>query len=156
MLYFANLYSISPNEQRDQRLHYNEARTSFCVRACLLPMRQTQRVFPRSVFERPPFPTFNYSETLLTSYVRRATHHLTRPPPPRFGFCFSRGFASCAAIVGAEGPMSEYSSREMPSGFRARSVAAGCLRSCDGPLGEGSERILRTSAADGPAIIVHV
>lgn len=50
--------------------------------------------------------------------------------------------------------MSEYSSREIPSGLRARSVVAGGLRGWDGPGvdGLGRERILRTSAAEGPAI----
>ena len=45
------------------------------------------------------------------------TYHFTVPPPPRFGFCFSLGLARCAAREGADGPMSEYSSRDLPSGF---------------------------------------
>lgn len=88
-----------------------------------------------------------------------ASHHLTRPPVPRLGFCFSRGLANCAASVGAEGPINEYNSLEIPSGFRARSVVPGTLGfNCEGPgvEGSGSERILRTSAAEAPAILLGV
>ena len=35
------------------------------------------------------------------------THHLVAlAPPDSVGFCLKRGFASCAARAGAEGPMS--------------------------------------------------
>lgn len=81
------------------------------------------------------------------------THHLTRPPPPRFGFCFNLGFASWATSVGADLPIKEYSSRDMPSGLRARSVVPAGL-GCEGPGadGVGRENTERTSAALGPAM----
>ena len=52
----------------------------------------------------------------------------------------SRGFARWAARDGAEGPMREKSSREMPSGFFA---AGWARRGCD-----GSDRALRMSDAE--------
>lgn len=61
----------------------------------------------------------------------------------------SRGFASWAAKAGADGPMSEYSSRDMLSGFLV-DAATGFGRGWDGPGvedGPGIERMLRTSAA---------
>ena len=82
-------------------------------------------------------------------------HHLTRPPPPRLGFCLSRGFARGTASVGADGPISEYNSRDMPSGFRVFSSVFGVLLSCEGPgvEGLGRDSILRTSAAEAPAMV---
>jgi hypothetical protein len=51
--------------------------------------------------------------------------------------------------------MREYSSREMPEGFLARGAVAffGCAGA--GVEGLGKERILRTSAAEAPAISSH-
>jgi hypothetical protein len=45
----------------------------------------------------------------------------------------------------------------MPSGLRARSVVPGCFRGWDGPGVDelGRERILRTSDAEGPAMMVR-
>lgn len=84
---------------------------------------------------------------MVGGYLGRsgATYHLTVPPPPRLGFCLSLGFAREAARDGAEGPMREYSSREMPSGFFTEEVALD-LRGWD--VDWGRERALRTSDAD--------
>lgn len=75
-----------------------------------------------------------------------SANHLTFPAPPRFGFCLSLGFASWAASEGAEGPISEYNSREIPSGFLVDGPGAFFVGRGleDGP---GRDKILRTSAA---------
>lgn len=75
---------------------------------------------------------------------------MTLPPPPKFGFCLSRGFASCAAIEGAEGPIRANSSLEIPSGFLVDGPAGFLACDCEGPAVEdaGKERIERTSAAE--------
>lgn len=64
----------------------------------------------------------------------------------------SRGFDNCAEIVGVPGPMSEYNSLDILPGFFARSTGSCGLRII-GPVGLGSDRMLRTSAADAPAIL---
>lgn len=53
--------------------------------------------------------------------------------------------------MGADWPIREYNSRDMPSGFLARSAA--CF-ACEGPgVDGGRENTERTSAALGPAIL---
>ena len=57
--------------------------------------------------------------------------------------------ASCADSEGAEGPIKEYNSREMPSGFRV--FTGTCFFVKDGPaeaLASGIESALRISAAE--------
>jgi hypothetical protein len=63
--------------------------------------------------------------TRLSGKAKRdKIYHFELPPLPRLGFCLRRGLATWATNVGAEGPMREYSSREMPEGFLAKGVAA--------------------------------
>lgn len=94
------------------------------------------------------------------------TYHFPTFPPPvsALGFGFNLGFDSCAVSVGALCPISAKSSRDIPSGFacfflrptrddawvvEVEGPAAGTIvpdvdASCD--------RMLRTSAADAPAM----
>ena len=86
--------------------------------------------------------------------IRAKSYHLTRVPIPRFGFCFRRGLVSWVTNVGAEGPIREYSSREMPSGFLILDKL--CLFGCDGPVETlfSRDSALRMSAAE-PFIVKY-
>jgi hypothetical protein len=93
-------------------------------------------------------------EQLGLQIVHKKKDHLVLPPrPPKFGFCLRRGLASWAASEGAEGPIREYNSREMPSGFRA--LGGTCFFVWDGPaeeLASGIESALRISAAEAAIV----
>lgn len=105
------------------------------------PVRELQSIGAGAVSERSVFPIW-----MVWRYLGRngVTYHFTVPPPPKLGFCLSLGLARWAARDGAEGPMREYSSREMPSGFFA--AVGWDLRVWD--VDWGSDSALRTSDAE--------
>ena len=57
-------------------------------------------------------------------FITDITDHLTFVLP-KSGFCLNLGLAYCAAKLGAASPMSEKSSRVMPSGLRVLVLARG-------------------------------
>jgi len=101
-----------------------------------------------------PFPWVMKMNTINGMSVKEKSYHLTRVPIPRFGFCFRRGLVSWVTNVGAEGPIREYSSREMPSGFLI--LDKFCRFSCDDPVETlfSRDSALRMSAAE-PFIVKY-
>ena len=95
-----------------------------------VPASGSVDAFTQCWSSRPSFraPFLNGRTSLLSRELPCAAHrvytyHRTRCAVPKLGFCFRRGLASWAAREGAEGPMSEYNSRGMPSGFRVFGAA---------------------------------
>lgn len=106
----------------------------------------------------------NCSPSFLAPFLKLRHSHFTLPvlsllvaPPaldPRFGFCLNCGLANWPTSVGAEGPISWYSSRGMPSGLRREALRVSGVACCAMVVleGFGRERAARTSEAEGPAM----